>query len=1740
MRLRGLSVLLCFSIVLSMFPLKSLPANAEAWSLRDAAGWKAVYPANNQNDYQHDQQTGSGSVSQDIVGDANYPSTFMHFTDTEIALRVRVNHIDGGTDAANYQFKNFSFAGIDADLNGSVDFFLGIYNPTGNNGRLGIYGSNSGYANTGPSTTGISGKPLMAFKPVNNVNYSITKAADGSNFDGNSDYFISYKFSVADIKSALAAKGYNFDSSTPFRFMTGTAAQDNSFNQDLNGMDRTGWSSKGTWNSLGVFSNVVSANGSIPYYTVNFDKNTGDTEASPAFKVIQAGGTTLGSLPVLPTKRSMYFQEWNTKPDGTGETITANTVINASTSVYAIWGDKKVYTVTFMNGTDTLTTVPTKNGIVGDNMPSVPVGKQPYFIGWNTTSSGTGSWLNSTTAVTQNTTVYAIFTNSGESAVFFNNYTPNGGSIVATLYSNGNSGNFGGGGLPTITRTGYVFGGWYNNTAGTGTAVTTLGKGSAGNYYAKWTPAVYTVTFNGNGGSDPVNNVPDNKAITNGTFGDMPTAKPTRTGYSFIEWNRSPDGSGEAIYPSTVISESATVYAIWKASKTVTFNVNGGEGENQLISAVDGKLDYLPQPPFRENYTFLGWGTSAGATTVVNIQDVTAYTELFAVWSPVYTVNFDANQGDWEGSAQTSILTAYGSVLYIPEAPVRENYVFGGWNTGADGNGVPFTLSTSVTKDNTTVYAKWASSASAFTVKFEANGGSSIDDMTTNQIEAAPASAKPGYTLEGWYSDPGLNTDKKVSFPYQVTANTTLYAKWTANTSSVTLSDNGGSGGSESVTAAYDQPMPDAAVPNRTGYTFTGYYDQASGGTKYYNADMSSAKDWDKTESASTLYAQWEAAVYAVTFDANGGQYAGGTATADLNQTYDSNYELPSVNPTRSGYTFASWNLQDDGKGTTITGNTKVKEAGAHHVYAVWTEVGSVMINYAANDTSYGTVSQANESLNPETSTASGSEATAKPGYHFVEWQDGNGTSVSTNPTFVPQKVDGSYVSGTYTAVFAANTYHITYDLDGGKTASSNPTTYTTENDSFTLINPTKPGYTFGGWTGTGLSDPTVTVIVDTGSTGDRSYSATWTANTSSVTLDANGGTGGSSSVTAIYDQPMPEAEAPSRTGYAFIGYFDRTSGGTKYYNADMSSAKNWDNTGSTVTLYAQWQSTAGYDVVGTVVDEATPPVHIQGAKVEIVKGNTSYGDTGTTDAEGNFTIHNVPAGTYNLRITLNEKTAIIAIIVKGETRVIHLGNVIFPYNASSALNLQGNGTPAIVIDNLHPEAEDYLLKEKNNTGFAKVEMKIGKIDEATSDTHALEAMSNIKPKARNDNLTIGLYLDMTIEKFYRITEAEVWNSEGLIGQTKGLIKVIIPIPSDLYGKSGYAVYRYHGNAVNFINSVPNADGEYLAYDSSDQTLTLYVRNFSVYAIAYNNPQVEVPSGTGGGTQANFAVTFDGDGGTSSTTTQSVAIGDLLTKPADPIRTGYIFDGWYKADGSKWNFSTDRVYSNITLTAKWTVAATDAPALDKVNHFAYMKGYPDRTFGSEKNMTRAEATVMFARLLVNKMDVGKSYPSKFKDIDSRRWYANAIGYMEQYGIISGYSGGTFRPNAPITRAEFAAMSSRFDKLITGEPVIFTDVKDNYWAKDYISFASSKGWIKGYQDGTFRPEQSITRAEVVSLANRMLERSSDKSYLTAHKDVLSEYVDLTTGHWAYYDIMEATNAHDYEKNANGETWIHPKK
>ena len=183
-------------------------------------------------------------------------------------------------------------------------------------------------------------------------------------------------------------------------------------------------------------------------------------------------------------------------------------------------------------------------------------------------------------------------------------------------------------------------------------------------------------------------------------------------------------------------------------------------------------------------------------------------------------------------------------------------------------------------------------------------------------------------------------------------------------------------------------------------------------------------------------------------------------------------------------------------------------------------------------------------------------------------------------------------------------------------------------------------------------------------------------------------------------------------------------------------------------------------------------------------------------------------------------------------------------------------------------------------------------------------------------------------------------------------------------------------------------------------------------------------------------------------------------------------------------------------------------------------------------MTRAEAAQMFYNLLISQ---NVTSTVSFRDVPANAWYAKAVHTLATLGMINGYSDGTFRPNAKITRAEFTAIAMRFSNQMLGGTNPFRDVSRTDWYYNAVVGASQYGWITGYSDGTFQPNATITRAEVTAIVNRMLERSADKWYIGVNAGSLKQFSDLNSSDWAYYDIMEAVNTHGHSNKSGAERW-----
>ena len=269
----------------------------------------------------------------------------------------------------------------------------------------------------------------------------------------------------------------------------------------------------------------------------------------------------------------------------------------------------------------------------------------------------------------------------------------------------------------------------------------------------------------------------------------------------------------------------------------------------------------------------------------------------------------------------------------------------------------------------------------------------------------------------------------------------------------------------------------------------------------------------------------------------------------------------------------------------------------------------------------------------------------------------------------------------------------------------------------------------------------------------------------------------------------------------------------------------------------------------------------------------------------------------------------------------------------------------------------------------------------------------------------------------------------------------------------------------------------------------------------------------------------------------------------DGVNGTFSFNGWKKDDGTVLT-GEQQLTADLTLHGVWTFTKKssgggggggshkptvtipdDVPTgLNGDDHYAYIVGYPDSTVRPQNGITRAEVATIFFRLLTDETRNANSTKSNsYSDVAAGAWYNHAVSTLSAMGIVKGDSQGKFNPNAPITRAEFAAIAARFDDKANTTAVDFSDIA-SHWAKDEISAAANNGWINGYTDGTFRPNNKITRAEAMTLVNRVLKRLPETAE-DLHNDMIKWSDNSDTSAWYYLAVQEATNSHYYDIKEN---------
>ena len=955
-------------------------------------------------------------------------------------------------------------------------------------------------------------------------------------------------------------------------------------------------------------------------YKATYNANSATTGTVPTTQEYASpSGTplTISSNTGNLARTGYTFAGWATASNGTGTNYTegqTGVTLSADVTLYAKWTGI-TYTATYDANNATSGTVPAvQSYTTGGTALTLPgnsgtLARSGYtFAGWATAADGSGtSYTAAQTNVTltADRTLYAKWT-ANSNVVTYN-------SQLGTAVGNGS---FTTGSTLTLpaapTRTGYTFAGWF--TASTGGSALVSGysptETAAITIYAQWTANTYTVTYNANSSTSGA--APGSQSYTSGGTTltlDNNSGTLARTGYSFAGWNTLANGSGTNYASGASLqtfTADTTLYAKWTGNiYTATYNSNSSTsgtvpsvqtyttgGSAITLAANTGTLA-------RTGYTFAGWNTAAdgtGTSYTVSQASVTlsADTTLYAKWTAnTYTVTYNANTSTSGTAPSSQSYTSGSSTLTLDNNSgtlARTGYTFDGWNTLANGTGTNYAsgATAQIFTANTTLYAKW--SGITYTATYDENNATSgtvptLQSYTTGGTALTLRGnigtlARAGYAFAGWNTaaDGSGTSYTAAQASVTLTADRTLYAKWTANSNVVTYNSQLGTTVSNgSFITGLTLTLP--AAPTRTGYTFAGWFAADTGGTALVSG-------YSPTETAAiTIYAQWTANTYTVTYDDNGST----SGAAPGSQSYTSggttlNLATNSGALARVGYTFSGWNTAVNGSGTSYPSGATSRTFTADTIlYARWNS-GTFNANYDANSATSGTVptSQSYTSGGTALTLANNLGTLARTGYTFAGWNtaaDGTGTSYTVSQASVTLIDDVTLYAKwngiSYTVTYNANSAS-SGTIPSSQSYTSGGTAITLATNSGTLA---RIGYTFGGWnteadgTGTSYTVSQLNVIL----TIDLTLYAKWNGLSYTATYSANGATSGTVPSSQSYTSGAIGLTLATNTGtlvrigYTFVGWNTLDDGTGTSYSVSQANVTITEST----TLFAKWSAKA-------------------------------------------------------------------------------------------------------------------------------------------------------------------------------------------------------------------------------------------------------------------------------------------------------------------------------------------------------------------------------------------------------------------------------------------------------------------------------------------------------------------------------------------------------------------------------------
>lgn len=625
---------------------------------------------------------------------------------------------------------------------------------------------------------------------------------------------------------------------------------------------------------------------------------------------------------------------------------------------------------------------------------------------------------------------------------------------------------------------------------------------------------------------------------------------------------------------------------------------------------------------------------------------------------------------------------------------------------------------------------------------------------------------------------------------------------------------------------------------------------------------------------------------------------------------------------------------------------------------------------------------------------------------------------------------------------------------------------------------------------------------------GDKAETVTLTYNANFGTPPASTQISGLKNNGLIDLLSYDELELPKRDGYTFTGWNTQQDGHGISFAAGTSAARV-DKVEPNV-LYAQWKKTTIDEEVTVIITGKTDTKVYNGSEQSVtgyeVKSisNELYKTTDFT-FNGTATATGTDADTYQMGLkpenfeNKNANFSKVTFVVTDGSLTITKRDVTL---TSASASKPYDGT-ALTSKNVTVGGNGFADGEGATYNVTGSQTEVGKSDNEF--TYEL----NANTKANNYNITMykgELVITAADSVAYKV-EHYKQNLDGSYNDT----------PNDIDPLSGTAGTLTAAAAKDYPGFTPGTvTQEKIKSDGTTTVEIQYTRNSYTLTINY--------------------VYRDGSKAAESHI-ETILYGKDYSVTSPKI-SGYTAD--------KLVVSGTMPADNRTVTVTYTkngghhprpkptveIEDDDALGLNTTDHFAYIVGYGNGEVRPQNNITRAEVATIFFRLLTDDVrDENLTKTNRYSDVAATSWYNTAVSTLSSMGIITGYPDGTFRPNAAITRAEFAAIAARFDNDGDKTAAKFSDIA-NHWAKDEISIAYNNGWITGYPDGTFGPQRDITRAETMTLVNRVLNRQPEtEDDLLPNMTVWTDNANPNA--WYYLAVQEATNSHYYKFKTNSQ-------